>query len=247
MTLREFRSMISGAELHIHTNHTNILHIGDSSQHYLRWISYVDEYGPELHYVEGSANVVADTFLRLAWKDTPTPPAVGKKQPAAFISNPESNLEDTPLDNYFSWTDDQEMLQCFTCLPDEECYLNFPGDLITDNPLYIENIKEKQDTDDTLQYQAEKYPDCFLQRRVGTVDNILCYVKPGDTPNNLKIALPKALLHPTIQWFHQVTGHPGSKRLYMQICNRYYNRDLRSLIDKFHCEYCQRNKISDKD
>ena len=157
--------------------------------------------------------------MRLARKDTPTLPAVGKKQPATFISNPESNVEDTPLDNYFSWTDDQEMLQCFTCLPDEECYLNLPGDLVTDNPLDIENIKEKQDTDDALQHQAEKYPDRFLQQRVGTVDNILCYVKPGDAPNNWKIALPKALLHPTIQWFHQVTGHPGSKRLYMQICN----------------------------
>ena len=102
MTLREFRSMILSAELHIHTNHKNIFHISDSSQRHLRWISYVDEYGPELHYVEGSANVVADTFLHLAQKDTPTPPAVGKKWPAAFIRNPESNVEDTPLDNYFS-------------------------------------------------------------------------------------------------------------------------------------------------
>jgi hypothetical protein len=38
MTLREFQSMILGAELHIHTNHKNILHIGDSSQRRLRWI-----------------------------------------------------------------------------------------------------------------------------------------------------------------------------------------------------------------
>ena len=145
MTLWEFRSMLLGAELHIHTNHKNILHIGDSSQCRLRWISYVDKYGPELHYVEDSANVVADTFLRLAWKDTPTPPVVGKKQPAAFISNPESNVEDAPLDNYFSWTDDQEMFQCFTRLPDKEYYLNLPGDLITDNPLDMQNIKENQD------------------------------------------------------------------------------------------------------
>ncbi len=162
MTLREFRSMILGAELHILTDHKNILHIGDSSQHRLRWTSYVNEYGPELHYVEGSANIVADTFLHLAREDTPMPPMVGKKQPAAFISNPESDVEDTPLDNYFSWTDDQEMLQCFTHLPDEECYLKLPGDLITDNPLNIENIKENQDADDALQQQTEKYPDCFL-------------------------------------------------------------------------------------
>jgi hypothetical protein len=55
MTLREFQSMMLGAELHIHTNHKKIVNIGDSSQCRLRWISHVDKYGPELHYVEGSA------------------------------------------------------------------------------------------------------------------------------------------------------------------------------------------------
>ena len=43
-----------------------------------------------------------------------------------------------------------------------------------------------------------------------------------------------------------MTGHPGSKRLYMQICNRYYNRDLHSLIDKLYCKHCLRNKLSGK-
>jgi hypothetical protein len=90
------------------------------------------------------------------------PSVVGKKQPAAFINNSESNVEDTPLDNYFSWIDDQEMLRCFTCLPDKECYLNLPDDLITDNSLDMENIKEKQYTNNALQQHAEKYPDCFL-------------------------------------------------------------------------------------
>jgi hypothetical protein len=90
--------MLLGAELHILTDHKNILNIGDSSQCCLRWILYVDEYGPDLHYVEGSANVVADMFLRLAWNGTPMPPPVGKKQPAAIISESESDVEDTPLD-----------------------------------------------------------------------------------------------------------------------------------------------------
>ena len=60
---------------------------------------------------------------------------MGKKQPAAIISNSESDVEDTPLNNYFSWTDDKEMLKCFECLPDEECYLNLSDDLVTDKPL----------------------------------------------------------------------------------------------------------------
>ena len=178
-----------------------ILHIGDSSQRRLRWISYFDEYGPELHYVEGSANVVADTFSRLSRSDTPTSSTVGKKHRLAAGNNTSEFDDDTPLDNFFSLTEDSEMLECITCLPSEECYLNLPDDLVTDNPLDMENIKEKQEADNALQQHAEKYSDRFLRRRIGKVDNILCYVKPGDPPNNWKIALPKELLQPTIQWW----------------------------------------------
>ena len=60
-TLCEFRSMLFGADLHIHTDHQNILNVGDSSER-LRRISYADEYGPTLHYVEGPLNVIADTL-----------------------------------------------------------------------------------------------------------------------------------------------------------------------------------------
>jgi hypothetical protein len=65
MTLKEFRSMLLGAVINIHTDHKNILGIGDSSQRRLRWISYVDEYGPTLHYIKGPNNVIADTFSRM--------------------------------------------------------------------------------------------------------------------------------------------------------------------------------------
>jgi hypothetical protein len=110
----------------------------------------------------------------------------------------------------------------------------------------MENIKDLQNVDRSLQEQAKKYEECYVRKRIGVVDDILCYIKPGDSPANWKIALPKQLLMPTIKLFHQVTGHPGSKRLNMQISTRYYHRDLRSLIDKFHCEYCQQNKLDGK-
>ncbi len=79
--------------------------------------------GPELHYVEGSESVVADTFSWLLRKDTLASPVVGKKLPAEY-SIDEDDVNETPLDNYFLWVDDREMFDCFKCLSDKECHLN---------------------------------------------------------------------------------------------------------------------------
>ncbi len=43
-TLHKFCSMLLGADLHVHTDHNNILSIGDSSQQRLCWIFYANEY-----------------------------------------------------------------------------------------------------------------------------------------------------------------------------------------------------------
>jgi hypothetical protein len=64
--------MLLGAELHIYTDHKNIHNVGNSSEQQLRWISYVDEYDPTLHYIEGPCNVIVDTFSRLLCKDVPS-------------------------------------------------------------------------------------------------------------------------------------------------------------------------------
>jgi hypothetical protein len=109
-TLRELRSMLLGAELHlhIHTNHKNILNIGDSSQRRLRWISYVDEYGPALHYIDGPHNVIADTFSRLSRNDVSSP--LGGKKATNVVSNSESDNKHDSL--YSSLFNDRTIIDC---------------------------------------------------------------------------------------------------------------------------------------
>jgi hypothetical protein len=109
----------------------------------------------------------------------------------------------------------------------EQCYLNLPKDMVEDNPLDLENIKERQDHDEKLIQLTVKYPEWYIRKTINDVDDILCYIKPGDNPASWKIALPEDLIKPTIKWYHQVTGHPGSKRLYGQLRQSYYHRDLR--------------------
>ena len=109
-TLWEFRSMLLGAELHIYTDHKNILNVGNSSEQRLRWISYVDEYGPTIHYIEGPRNVRADTFSSLLRNDVPST-LLGKK--AAH------SVSDSEIESLYSsfLIDDEEILQCFLNLP----------------------------------------------------------------------------------------------------------------------------------
>ncbi len=115
-----------------------------------------------------------------------------------------------------------------------------------DNPLDIEAIKEQQGADQELQQTATKYADRYTRKSVSGIDDVLCYVKPGDPPANWRIALPKSMLQPTIRWFHQITGHPGSKRLHIQISACYYHCNLWRMIDNYHCDNCQRNKLGGK-
>ena len=77
-------------------------------------ISYVDEYGPRIHYIEGPCNVIADTFSRLLHKDVPSI-LVGKK-----VAHVVSDLKLESL--YSSLIDNEEILQCFLNLPC--CLLN---------------------------------------------------------------------------------------------------------------------------
>jgi len=67
-----------------------------------------------------------------------------------------------------------------------------------------------------LQGLLSKYPMNYFYKTLDDVDGMICYVKPhNDRRMQWKVALARSILKPTIQWFHQVLNHPGSKRLRM--------------------------------
>jgi hypothetical protein len=120
MMLKEFRSMLLCATITIHTDHRNILSIGDLSQQCLHWISYVDEYGPTLKYIEGPRNVIADHFLQMPWSDDQASPTVGKKN-ATPADNSDIASDSDPLNNHHSWINDiKDVIEYYTCIIKEE-------------------------------------------------------------------------------------------------------------------------------
>ena len=85
-------------------------------------------------------------------KDFPAAIVVGENVPA----NSDKDEKNDPLENYFSWTDDQELVKCFANLPKDECFLNLTMDMVNENPLDVENIKDLQNAERSLQEQAKK-------------------------------------------------------------------------------------------
>ena len=138
MTLKEFRSMLSGAEIVIHTDHKNLTFDNLMAQRVLRWRCYIEEYSPSIKYIKGPLNVIADTFSRMGIKEDPNINTVGKS------TNNGDAKSTIKYENLHSFLDDPDIAECFMTLPIEESYLNLPNVSAVDSPLDMETISEKQ-------------------------------------------------------------------------------------------------------
>ncbi len=63
-TLKEFRNILLGQKLVVHTDHLNILYSKMPSARVVRWRLMLEEYGAKFVHVAGEDHVVADTMSR---------------------------------------------------------------------------------------------------------------------------------------------------------------------------------------
>ena len=66
-TLKEFKGMLWGQRLKVYTDHKNLIQdaLGLTSDRVYRWRLLLEEYGPEIVYIKGKHNTVADAISRL--------------------------------------------------------------------------------------------------------------------------------------------------------------------------------------
>jgi ribonuclease HI len=66
-TLKEFKGMLWGQRLKVYTDHKNLIQdaLGLTSDRVYRWRLLLEEFGPEIVYIKGIHNTVADAISRL--------------------------------------------------------------------------------------------------------------------------------------------------------------------------------------
>src|SRR5687767_15181253 len=71
--LKEFRNILLGQQIRVHTDHENLTQTKFNSDRVMRWRLYIEEYSPDLQYIKGEKNVVADALSRLDMESDPNP------------------------------------------------------------------------------------------------------------------------------------------------------------------------------
>ena len=66
-TLKEFRNILLGHKIKVFTDHKNLTQdaLGYTSERVMRWRLLMEEFGPDIKYIKGKANSVADAISRL--------------------------------------------------------------------------------------------------------------------------------------------------------------------------------------
>ena len=71
--LKEFRNILLGHDIKVHTDHQNLTYANLTTERVLRWRLYIEEFGPLLEHIPGEKNVVADALSRLPMSEELAP------------------------------------------------------------------------------------------------------------------------------------------------------------------------------
>src|SRR5210317_352670 len=71
-TLKEFRNILLGHKIIVYTDHENLTYKNFNTNRVMRWRLLLEEFGPELIYLKGEKNIVADALSRLPMEEEDT-------------------------------------------------------------------------------------------------------------------------------------------------------------------------------
>ena len=213
-TLKEFRTILLGQQLIVHTDHLNLTYKTANSDRVMRWRLYIEEYSPNLVHIQGKANTAADTISRL--------PASPNDLAEAL-----SNID---LSNK-SYPDTEESYSMLMYAHEPEDY--------TFHPLSYAHLDVAQQADKQLKKILKKDAPGYHLKAFhggGKTRHLVCYKD--------KIVVPQKLQKHVTDWYHVVLCHPGINRTEESISQHLWWPKLRAHVTNYvkSCPTCQRNK-----
>jgi RNase H-like domain found in reverse transcriptase/Integrase zinc binding domain len=109
-TLKEFWDIRLGQRIQIHTDHQNLTCKNFNTERVMRWRLLLEEYDPELIYIKGENNIVADALSRLELVEEPTLEELPKEEVASLFAGDIREF-DLPTDYPLSYAEIQEKQQ----------------------------------------------------------------------------------------------------------------------------------------
>ena len=79
-TLKEFRNILLGQKIKVFTDHKNLTYKNFNTERVMRWRLILEEYGPELCYIKGENNVVADALSCLDLEEYKSPSSIKEER-----------------------------------------------------------------------------------------------------------------------------------------------------------------------
>jgi RNase H-like domain found in reverse transcriptase len=106
-TLKEFRNIQLGQRIEIHTDHKNLTCKNFNTERVMRWQLLLEEYGPELIYIKGENNIIANALSGLELVEEPNTEELSKEQVASLFTGDIREF-DLPTDYPLSYAEIQE-------------------------------------------------------------------------------------------------------------------------------------------
>ena len=232
-TLKEFRSLLWGQDLTVHTDHMNIIYGNLSNDRITRWRLLLEEYSPTFVHVKGTDNVVADALSRMDkisdFDEQEQKNRLWDPQDIAIRAK-HITLVMTQLDQDHSVylpdaTDPLQMATCYTKKQDME---------LEKFPMHPELINTYQKKDK----QCKKYYKDKEKFKVRSIEGTKLITKDN------KIVIPFLLQERIMAWYHLYLRHPGANRMEKTLSVAFWWSGLRKDVERYvrTCHECQINK-----
>eukprot|EP00804_Cyclotella_cryptica_P013751 CCRYP_018839-RA/>CCRYP_018839-RA protein AED:0.25 eAED:0.29 QI:0/0/0/1/0/0/2/0/295 len=183
-TLKEFKGMLWGQPIVVYTDHKNLMQdaLGLTCDRVYRWRLLLEEYGPEIVYIKGIHNTVADAISRLDF-------------------GPTKDVKE----NWMTFT------KCwcyYTMQSEEDPSPAQHSDLM--NFVFANRSEENAIYPDSSEIAAAQQTDKMLDKlslleayKPQLVENVQVLCKDG------KLVIPQELQQRAVQWYHHYLQHPG--------------------------------------